>query len=193
MKPKSDVDSKLEEKITEKQTDQNDNVKQDVRILFLDVDGVLNYSSMHYTKPLPLSEVHVKRIGKIVHTTQCKIAFSTSWRLRKNSREKLKDALNDIGGIDMASAFIGCTPPPNILNKSLMKRSIEIRDFLSKLTPKYNILQYAIVDDTDLLQECANDDELKKVIVGHFIIIDGSKGITDDDMHSVINCLNGSK
>ena len=106
--------------------DSKDKTKEDIKVLFLDVDGVLNYSSMVYTKPLPLSEPHLQRIGFIVQSTNCKIAFSTSWRLRKNSRKKLKDGLRDIGKIDMDKYYFGSTPPPNIKNKVLMKRSIEI-------------------------------------------------------------------
>ena len=163
--------------------------KEDVTVLFLDVDGVLNYSSMGYTKPLPLSDEHVKRIGVIVKETNCKIAFSTSWRLRKNSKNKLKEALRDIGDIDIDTVYFGSTPPPNILNKSLMKRSIEIRDFLEKKKSKYNILNYAIVDDLNLMEDCGKDKDLKSVIDGHFVMINGNTGITDADVKKVTECI----
>ena len=176
----------------EKKTESDDDKKEDVKILFLDVDGVLNYSSMGYTDPLPLSDVHLKRIGVIVESTKCKIAFSTAWRLKKKSKQKLKDSLKEIGGIDIDNVYIGSTPPPNILNKSLMKRCIEIKDFLISKKKKYNIIQYVAIDDTDLLQEAKGSDELENVMENHFVIIDGNTGITDKDVNKVIKLLNQS-
>ena len=177
-----------EEEKLESKNDKNNN-KQDIKILFIDVDGVLNYSSMGYTKPLPLSDEHLKRIGIIVNATKCKIAFSTSWRLRKKSRKKLYNSLENIASIDMKNVYIGSTPEPNILNKSLMKRALEIKSFLNKeeIINKYNIIQFVAIDDIDLREE---SKECKQIMDGHFVLIDGAKGIIDSDVEKVIELLN---
>ena len=70
-----------------------------------------------------------------------------------------------------------------------MHRAIEIQKFLAEKRTKYNILRYAIVDDGDVLKECGNDNTLKSVIDGHFVLIDGSTGITEQDVQTVIQLL----
>lgn len=62
----------------------------DVKLLFLDVDGVINTSAMWPGEMTPMSDAHIMRIGRIIKETECKIVLSTTWRYMANKRKKLK-------------------------------------------------------------------------------------------------------
>ena len=62
----------------------------DVKLLFLDVDGVINTSAMWPGAMTPMSDAHIMRIGRIIKETECKIVLSTTWRYMANKRKKLK-------------------------------------------------------------------------------------------------------
>ncbi len=51
------------------------------KVIFLDVDGVLNDESMEsFNKKIYVEEVRVKRLRDIVEATQADIVMSSSWR-----------------------------------------------------------------------------------------------------------------
>lgn len=47
-----------------------------MRVIFLDIDGVLN----NQQSPYQIDEKRVKRLAKIVHKTNAKIVISSNWR-----------------------------------------------------------------------------------------------------------------
>lgn len=55
------------------------------KILFLDVDGVINTQKYHFSK---FDEECLERIKRIIETTGCKIVISSSWR--EGNLEKTK-------------------------------------------------------------------------------------------------------
>ena len=59
--------------------------KQDIKILFLDVDGVLNKLGSF----IELNKTLILRLKKIIHETQCKIVLSSDWRLSQNHKKQL--------------------------------------------------------------------------------------------------------
>merc|ERR1719464_1945810 len=83
----------------------------DVKLLFLDVDGVINTSAMWPGQMTPMSDEHIMRIGQIIKETECKIVLSTTWRYMANKRKKLIKKLNEIGlKMDVKFDVIGKTP-----------------------------------------------------------------------------------
>ena len=70
----------------------------DSRVLFLDVDGVLNCCQN-------LHDVDADKIGrlrKIVNETGCRIVLSSNWRIRDKTRERLAALLRE-GGVSFSS------------------------------------------------------------------------------------------
>ena len=66
--------------------------KTHVKLLFLDVDGVINYHKCknEFDKKLLL------KLYKIVKLTQCKIIISSTYRLENHSIKRLWNALENV-------------------------------------------------------------------------------------------------
>jgi len=79
--------------------------KLNIKILFLDVDGVLNTAAT-----TGISVVHIERLKHIVDQTNCKIVLSTSWRVVDDTRRQIIEALYKIGNMDVSNIIIGSTP-----------------------------------------------------------------------------------
>lgn len=63
------------------------------KILFLDVDGVLNYSKMNREGqrwPFVLSTQAIDLLDWVVNSTGCKIVMSSTWRLHGDAMDYLK-------------------------------------------------------------------------------------------------------
>lgn len=66
------------------------------KLLFLDVDGVLNHRELFVGKgtPLVLGDDHLLLLEEIVTKTGCKIVLSSTWRLFQASLEHLQEAFD---------------------------------------------------------------------------------------------------
>ena len=70
--------------------------KEYEKVIFLDIDGVLNdESTKSFKKKIFVEEIRVKRLKDIVQATQAKIVMSSSWRhyfkLYNENPESIKD------------------------------------------------------------------------------------------------------
>ena len=68
--------------------------KQDIKILFLDVDGVLNTID-DCVKNVQLNKQLMGRLKTIIQKTNCKIVLSSDWRLTKKNKKELFTGLRD--------------------------------------------------------------------------------------------------
>eukprot|EP01083_Nonionella_stella_P009491 27317_1 len=165
--------------------DDTDEAKEDICLLFLDVDGVLNCS---YSPPL--SKAHVLRLKEILNrTTNCKICISSSWRVYVRTRLQLIHGLKDLGGIEIEKVVIGDTP--RIHKDPLRCRPEEIQSYLQKneyLNENYNVLRWCAIDDIPLDTVNTQYSEFMKT---HFVKTDPRKGLTDRDVDRVVGILNG--
>lgn len=112
-----------------------------MKILFLDVDGVLNseHSYVDPKSPYPIDAYQVLLVDRIVQATGCKIVLSSSWRYMANWREILKSAAPCLEIIDRTDS-----------GRSMRPRGAEVADWMA-LHPEYKI--YAILDDdSDFLE-----------------------------------------
>eukprot|EP01084_Bolivina_argentea_P215964 366788_1 len=178
---------KMTEEIAEKKMEKT-NEKIDIKILFLDVDGVLcdlallcdlaffidDDDGLEREKETGLLITHLLRLKNIIDKTDCYIVLSSSWRLFEGSKLKLFNAMGmERIGIDVKKRYIGDTP----LN--LWNRVTEIKSWLSH-HEQYNIIEWVAVDDLNL-------EEIKG---GHFVHTNSAKGMCDDDMNKIISILN---
>lgn len=138
-----------------------------MKILFLDVDGVLN---SHKTGGrYALKRACLKRLEKIVKETGCEIVLSSTWRKDEYALKRLKRVLQYRG------IKIKDTTP--ILNT---ERGVEIQAWLVKNIGSEEKVFAILDDDSDMLEHQ----------LPHFFQTDGEYGMTDTIAYRVIQHLN---
>ena len=161
-----------------------------MKVIFLDIDGVLNCStSKSFCHDDLCGIIHgidsdkVKRLAKIVEATNAKIVLSSDWRVgwekhymtRKPSHAKyLDNHLKKKGNITIFDK----TP----LFHSGYWRGEEI---LTYLRSHPDITNYVILDDT--LFEDFSDKEISE----HLVLTDHKVGLTDGGVEKAIKILGG--
>lgn len=115
-----------------------------MKILFLDVDGVLNKTSdyeviMPDNHVLRLNTVLVGRLKRVLEVTDAKVVLSSTWRLTEGGREFL-----EASGIPIMDR----THDP----EKDKVRGHQIQRWLNAYKAKLGVESYAIVDDeSDML------------------------------------------
>lgn len=147
-----------------------------MRVIFLDVDGVLNHDSSmeltkdYWTKPEPYL---IQKLKKIVDKTDAKLVLSSDWRLDRDDEEEdfhyftLVRMLYeyDMGLWDF-TPFLG-----NV------SRGTEISEYLSEHEDE--IESFVILDD-----RCDMEP-----VKDRLVRTDPSVGLTDEDVLEAINML----
>ena len=82
-----------------------------IKILFLDVDGVLNCITPYIPSRNPhrLPTTHLHRLRQIVDQTKCKIVLSTSWRLIATAHRALLRQMETVAGLCVCVSHTHCT------------------------------------------------------------------------------------
>ena len=163
------------------------------KVLFLDIDGVLNtgwwYTQLDRNTPkdkygYAFDPRSVANLKKIVDETGADIVISSSWKSLGLS--ELEDMWQNRG---LPGKLIGITPNSEsdemLLNADLDHmelfsiRGMEIKERLDKHGKK--VSHYVIIDDMDnFLPEQKS----------HFVLTDPEVGITDEDADKAIKILN---
>lgn len=144
---------------------------KDVRIVFLDFDGVLNFCGI-FEKDF--DEENVKNLNVILRRTDAKIVIISSWKVRYTLAEmciKLGQGgvVGEVLGVakkDFKEVF-----DDNVASRSV--REYEILMWLKENKDKYNKIDFIILDDMEFYY-----DKLKDFLVP----VDGSKGLTSEDV-----------
>ena len=163
------------------------------KILFLDIDGVLNtkfwYRKMDDGTPrdkwgyvfAPMSVANLKRI---VDETGAEIVISSSWKCVGLPELKKMWKSRKLPG-KIVDATPDCMRDEDLLDIDFdlivpgASRGYEIREWLSRRSE--NVSHYAIIDDMyEMLPEQQS----------HLVMTDSEIGITDEDANKVIEILN---
>lgn len=105
-----------------------------MRVLFLDVDGVLNNYEMMHKEEYALCAFMINRLKRIIEATNATIILSSSWRLFEDRRECLRNTLEKHGlKWEGRTPFIGPA-----------KRCVEIEEWLER----NDVDKFAIIDDS---------------------------------------------
>lgn len=175
-----------------------------MKVLFLDIDGVLNSENWFgyvqycinndmYNRVLNFVEIndeHIKRklsmiddraianLNRIVEETGCKVVLSSSWRSPNESENIFTQYLLKLKGFKYE--LYGVTP--RIWAKEFgTQRGKEIKVWMDKESEKNEIESFVILDDdSDMLPEQMNN----------FVHVDGQVGLTDKDVFTAIEILN---
>ena len=173
-----------------------------MKILFLDIDGVLNsmpsneirekwdYDKELYNKKLfGLDPDLVKLLKIIINKTNCKIVFSTSWRYYKDHPIEGSDWRQNL--INMLGVspdiFIGNTPDLSVCNawdsgNFIRQRGNEIKFWLENNTQPGSFTYCVIDDDIDDIEPFIPKKRIIKT--------DPECGLTMDNVNNVIEILN---
>ena len=156
-----------------------------MKIVFLDIDGVLNSDDWYksgeakkaYEKTKIVSDYHFdpnawKWVEKLLIETGAKIVLSSSWR-----NYNLEATLNDFKGTNfevLNKYIVGITP-----RSVLRHRGSEIKTFIE--TTDIKIDKYVIIDD---------DTDFNTEQLPYFVRTDWFKGITEENYNKAKKILN---
>lgn len=167
-----------------------------VKVLFLDVDGVLNSNERRaydYEGLRGMDPELTAHLLRIVLQTGCKIVVSSSWRLGgigpgSDFAVALADA--DRSG-KCLGAVAGATPVPMGRTEGGLyvgqRRRDEILTWLETYAEEVQVARYAIVDDEPSSIVDGPDDWLRE----HMFATDDDLGLTAEIADRVIAHLNG--
>lgn len=146
-----------------------------MKVLFLDIDGVINKFKFYKNGGLDctLDKDCIRRLSNVVEKTGCVIVISSTWKYSNHLMDTLEEELFPFLP---KGCVAGCTP-----NDPLRPyREEEIQKYLQQHP---EIENYVIVDDYDF--------ELKSFLgKGHIVITDALEGLTEEDMNECIKILN---
>lgn len=142
------------------------------RILFLDVDGVLNSSETRKTKIVSMNKKFVDQLTRILKETNCDIVVSSYWSIL-NMNENLEffkclnEACNDVEQYNyIKNKIIGET----YKTMSYRPRGFDIKSWIDNEYQEdpnlnYKVLKFVIIDDRNDMEPYhhhlvqTNDDE----------------------------------
>ena len=140
-----------------------------MKILFLDVDGVLNNKTVLSEKGLfGICDNMLELLSQIIKETNAKIVLSSTWRLYPKAIEELKFKFHPMK-LEIFDQTIEIKPKKLSL---LVERKEEINEWLER----NEVDNFAILDDDP-------DAEIK----GHFFKTNFETGLTQQITNEVIN------
>lgn len=145
-----------------------------MKILFLDVDGVLNTDKTNLTDPWPMDPFMVLLVDRIVQATGCKVVLSSAWRHSEEGVDKIKAAL----------PLYGITPTSTHGDRGEEIESWILDYTLTHASPNPNdwvLTSYAILDDCEVMQPQQQE---------HFFKTSFQIGLTEEIANKVIEHLN---
>ena len=176
-----------------------------MKVLFLDIDGVLNSENwfgyrLYCIKNNMFNEVinfvntnderikyklsmiddrAIANLNRIIEETGCKVVLSSSWRSCVEAENTLTEYILKVKGFKYELYDV---TPRLWFNDFSIRRGEEIKFWLDKESEKNEIESFVILDDdySDILPEQMNN----------FIQIDGQVGLTDKDVFTAIEILN---
>ena len=161
------------------------------RIVFVDVDGVLNngntlsrlkLAGTHGSIDLSqlIDPANLRMLQRVVEATGAAVVVSSSWRLRESQMETLRSALAACG-----VRVIGQTPELDAHSDPRACRAAEIRLWLTDHGAD-GAPQWVAIDDLDLDCDGCGHHRLGP---SHFVRTDAERGLTEADVDRAIAAL----
>lgn len=175
-----------------------------MKVLFLDIDGVLNsqnwFGFMKYCedngtvekilnyvdtndddvkyKLHMLDDRAIANLNRIIEATGCKVVLSSSWRSSRESDNIFTQYVLKLKGYKYD--FYGVTP--RLWHKEFgTQRGEEIQMWMDKELEKNEIESYVILDD---------DRDMLPEQMDNFILVNNQYGLSDIDVFKAIEILN---
>ena len=153
-----------------------------MKIIFLDIDGVLNHSRFLKERApscvMGISDELVLKLKQIVGKTDAKIVLISTWKDIWEKDENLceEDALYLNKKLKMQDLFVH----DKTLNEFVKDRGLGIHEYLLN----NNVENFVILDDYD------NEDFEKYDLKRNFIKVNRRTGLSDDDVEKAVKILN---
>ena len=154
----------------------NSDEKTKIKLIFLDVDGVLNTSGSIGSYPLDSDKLDL--LNMIVVQTNAKIVISSSWREVDDAMNVLKKEFNK-KDID---CIIGITPSLHWDSK----RTDQIKHFVENFSKKY---KNQIIDKWIAIDDFKLDEMNPNLMKNHFVNTQLEIGMTKNDAETAIKLL----
>eukprot|EP00445_Apocalathium_hangoei_P002614 CAMPEP_0203862548 /NCGR_PEP_ID=MMETSP0359-20131031/13648_1 /ASSEMBLY_ACC=CAM_ASM_000338 /TAXON_ID=268821 /ORGANISM="Scrippsiella Hangoei, Strain SHTV-5" /LENGTH=446 /DNA_ID=CAMNT_0050779949 /DNA_START=18 /DNA_END=1358 /DNA_ORIENTATION=- len=128
------------------------------RVLFLDVDGVLNsstsdWSSMPAGAPAPLDADLLARLRRLLRASGSRVVFSSAWRASPKALDALMGECRRAG--IKSCVFVGQTPEfRRSQHGQAACRVLEIASWLASNRIRLGVEQFAALDDLPLARAC---------------------------------------
>lgn len=161
------------------------------KILFLDIDGVLNNhgNKSHQTEISNgklIDKKKVKLLGKLIRNTGAKIVLHSGWRFwfDDNKNPLRKEAVNLVRLLKKQKIVIYDMTPDLTTEEIRMTKKfslVKAKEILAWLDMHKEVETWAVLDDLDLKNE---------VIENHQIRTDASVGLTKNDIRTAEKLLN---
>ena len=152
-----------------------------MKVLFLDVDGVLNRENTGGIKSL--NRKNLKYLEEIVQETNCHIVLSSSWRLSPEFYNHLVKTLKyrNLSIFSTTPNFVHLLfVEENMWEKGQsFLRGYEVQNWLTNRTEIID--SYAIVDD---------NDEFLNFQKPYYVKTDSNLGLTNENKNKLISILN---
>lgn len=142
-----------------------------MKVVFLDVDGVLSKFGTKGNGPLGLSKPLMRNLSFLCKTAKAKIVLSSSWRMFPNARFKLDRTLR-YKGLKISSST------PVIQDGDQKFRQFEIEQWLSEHP---EVTDYVILDDIP--------DYFMKPLADHLVTCDPEIGLTESKVAEALEIL----
>ena len=142
-----------------------------MRIIFLDIDGVLNHwdgiqkHGMDY-----IGDAQVAQLARVVDATDARFVLTSTWRLEDKNITLVREAMAKHSIDEMLIDFTS--------NLGYTKRAAEIRKWM--FDNRHHIEKFAILDDDD---EIIGDQGFND----QFFHTDGTKGLTKEIADKMID------
>lgn len=161
-----------------------------MKVIFLDIDGVLNSKNGKTFKDKFCFDFDLVSNLKILFDTvkDLKIVVSSSWRTLKYDEQQDENIpwrcilANKLGYEIYTDLFIGDTPYRLSDKDKNNRRGLEIKAWLDENKDKYNIEKYVIIDD----EIC----DITPVFKRNVIKVDSNVGLQKTDVSKIISMFN---
>jgi len=150
-------------------------LKKSTKIIFLDIDGVLNTTESLLDDRLALDLEKIRRLAQVLRSTLAQIVLSSTWRLFPETIEHLLTVFEQCD-IDR-SLVIGSTR-----HLDFAKRTDEILEWMNRNGP---FAQWVAVDDMNLEGMCPSR------FCSHFVQTKSEEGLTEEkaqQMEEILGC-----
>ena len=137
-----------------------------MKVLFLDVDGVLN--TLDSPGVLNVNQRRTKLLRQVVESTNCGIVVSSTWRQQDQTRRRLESKLR----------YKGLKVLDYTSSDNTMTRGEQVAEWLSR----HPVERYAIVDDINSFLD-------KQQVF--FVQTDPYEGLTQKHVDELVRILNG--
>jgi len=151
-----------------------------VKVVFLDIDGVLNSLEFHQRDLGPLDRLDpsaVARLNALVRVSGAHVVISSSWRLSRTPRE-IRLLLEQVG---FAGTLAGCTPDLSGEMEGAdydVLRASEVQAWLDRAVVP--VEGFVVLDDAEL-------DDLQP----HLVRTSLERGLLDEHVDAALRLLSG--